>query len=145
VLRRNIRDRRERLGWTQAELAEAMTLTTGAPMKRDAVSRIESGKHGISYDQAVAFAGVLEVPFVRLASPRSDEEIAVRVDFRRPPLRPIALRNWFVYGHSWTPAARGAQRMMKLAYAARDLANPRLGEQRRAAAKARAAELLRLR
>ncbi len=93
----------------------------GAAMKYDTVSQIERGKRGISYDEAVLFAGVLQVPFVRLASPLEGEDVVVRVDGHRPPLQPIELRNWFVFGHWWTPAAVSAQKMIGLAYAALDV------------------------
>jgi transcriptional regulator with XRE-family HTH domain len=137
VFRRRIREEREQRGWTQRDLADWMT-AAGFPMTHDIVSRIESttDPRKLSYDEAVAFSGVLEVPFVRLASPRWwDDEIAVRVDPRRPPLRPIELRNWFVVGHSWTPVARELQRGLKMARAASALLDPRLDEPHRANAR----------
>ncbi len=120
VFRRRIREEREGREWTQQHLADLMT-EAGAPMRHDAISKIESGERGIYFGEAVLFAGVFKVPFVRLASPLEGEEVVVRVDGHRPPLQPIELRNWFVFGHWWTPAAQSAQKMIELAYAALDV------------------------
>jgi len=142
---RRIREEREHRAWSQQHLADLMT-AAGVPMTHDRVSGLERGKYTLSYDEAVLFAGVLEVPFVRLASPRWwDDEIAVRVDPRRPPLRPIELRNWFVVGHSWTPLARELQRGLKIAQVVPAVLNPRLDETRRNDARAQLLKLIRRR
>jgi transcriptional regulator with XRE-family HTH domain len=143
VLRRRIREERESRDWTQQDLAEGMT-EAGSPMTHDTISKIESGARRIYHGEAVLFAGVLEVPFVRLSSPLEGEEVAVRVDPRRPALRPIELRNWFVYGHRWTPAHQDAQHGMQFAQAAYARLRPRDERQRRVAGK-RLVELLRRR
>jgi hypothetical protein len=115
----------------------------GAPMKRDTISRIESGKRRIYNDEAVLFSGVLEVPFVRLASPREGEDVVVRVDGWLHALHPIELRNWFVYGHSWTPAATAAQRGMRLAHDAYTVLRSK-DEVQRTEARTRISEVIRL-
>ena len=119
VLRRRIREEREGRGWTQQHLADLMT-AAGAQMTHDTVSKIESGERRIYYDEAVFFSGVLEVPLVRLGAPLEGEEVVVRVDPWRK-LLPVEFRNWFVFGHSRTLAARDAQVMFRLGYAALDL------------------------
>ncbi len=114
----------------------------GAPMTHHTVSRIERGEQRIYYDEAVLFAGVLEEAFVRLASPREGEEIAVRVDGHRPPLQPVEFRNWFVYGHWWTPAAVAAQEGMRFAHDAYAVVRPGGDEHQKAAARTRIEKLL---
>jgi transcriptional regulator with XRE-family HTH domain len=118
VLSRNIRDVREARGFTQRQLAERMT-AAGTPMTHPTVSQIERGKRRVSVDELFVFAVVLEKSIVRLVTPRPDEETQVRVtDWRL--YRSVEIRNWIVFGNSWTPAARGAQTMMQVAFALRD-------------------------
>ncbi len=114
----------------------------GVRMTHDRISKLERGEAELLYLEAVFFAGVLEEQFVRLASPREGEEIGVRVDGWRHALRPVELRNWFVFGHWWTPAATAAQHGMSLAQAAYAVLRPR-DEGQRSAARTRVAELIR--
>ena len=116
VLRGNIRDVRRAKGLTQKQLVERMR-AAGSPMPDNGISQIERGKRSVSWDEAHAFAVVLDKTLVRLGTPRADDEVEVLVGNSRL-FRSGEFRNWMVFGDAWTPAARGAQSMMRFAYAA---------------------------
>jgi transcriptional regulator with XRE-family HTH domain len=140
VLRRNLREVREARGFTQRQLAEQMT-AAGTPMTNVTVSQIERGRREVSVDELVVFSAVLEKALVRLLTPRPDDETLVRVTNWRL-FRSVPLRNWIVYGNASTPAAQGAQVMMRLAYCALILGDPQHhGEEQKAAAKDELGEL----
>lgn len=56
----SIRRRRERLFWSQTELAGQLT-TVGMPMNQNTVSRIEHGERPLRLAEAATFAEVLGV------------------------------------------------------------------------------------
>jgi transcriptional regulator with XRE-family HTH domain len=53
-----LRDLREGRGWSQRDLADELE-RSGSPMDRAVIARIETGKRGVSLDEAILFAAVL--------------------------------------------------------------------------------------
>lgn len=71
VLGANISERRRKLGWTQAELAERIGVDT------ETVSRFERGNNLPSLQRLEKLADALKIPLYRLvaaSSPRSDDQ-----------------------------------------------------------------------
>jgi transcriptional regulator with XRE-family HTH domain len=72
-----VRTTRERKGWTQQQLADRL-VELDCPIDRSTIAKIESGKRGISLDEAFAFAAALGVSPAALALPRgSDTDVRV--------------------------------------------------------------------
>jgi transcriptional regulator with XRE-family HTH domain len=72
---RRVRDLRERHAFTQAGLAEKLA-NFGMPIDRSAIARLENGKRGVSLEEAVRLAFVLNVaPVHLLVDPDGDEAI----------------------------------------------------------------------
>lgn len=70
----NISERRKKLGWTQAELAERIGVDT------ETVSRFERGSNLPSLQRLEKLADVLKLPLYRLvaaSSPRADDQAFV--------------------------------------------------------------------
>ena len=110
VVRRRIREKREKKGLSQAQLAEAMTAVL-APLSTDKISKIENGVRAVSIGELAAFAYVLEVPVVKLMSPL-DGELPTRVGGMS--LQRDEVANWLIWGPWWTEDAQGAQELMSL-------------------------------
>lgn len=71
MLGANISERRKKLGWTQAELAERIGVDT------ETVSRFERGSNLPSLQRLEKLADVLKLPLYRLvaaSSPRADDQ-----------------------------------------------------------------------
>lgn len=71
MLGANIAERRKKLGWTQAELAERIGVDT------ETVSRFERGSNLPSLQRLEKLADVLKLPLYRLvaaSSPRADDQ-----------------------------------------------------------------------
>jgi transcriptional regulator with XRE-family HTH domain len=71
IFGRRLQERRRDLGWSQTELAEAMT-REGFEMGKTAILRIEGGVRELKLDEAIAFAEVLNVPLAHLLEPAPD-------------------------------------------------------------------------
>lgn len=90
----HIKVQRQDRGWSQAELAERLA-AAGLPLHATAVTRIESGKRGISLNEFVQIATAFEVsPEELIASLRTQAEfgLALEVEMQRQneePLTPI--------------------------------------------------------
>jgi transcriptional regulator with XRE-family HTH domain len=65
---------RQRKRWSQQELAERLT-QMGHPTDRTTIARTETGKRGISLEDAVLYAAALGVPLVALMTPRDDRQV----------------------------------------------------------------------
>jgi transcriptional regulator with XRE-family HTH domain len=72
-----VRTTRERKGWTQQQLADRLA-ALDCPIDRSIIAKIESGKRGVSLDEAFAFAAALGVSPAALALPRgTDTDVRV--------------------------------------------------------------------
>jgi len=71
--RERIRELRKRHGWSQQDLADELN-RIGAQTDRAAVAKVELGKRGLSLDEMLRFALVLDVAPVHLIVPVDDEE-----------------------------------------------------------------------
>jgi transcriptional regulator with XRE-family HTH domain len=60
-LRRRIRAERERLGWSQAQLAEALTKHQGSTAYSTVIAKIESGSRAVRAEELVSFAEIFSV------------------------------------------------------------------------------------
>jgi transcriptional regulator with XRE-family HTH domain len=76
VFGRRLQERRRAVGWSQAELAAAMT-REGFEMGKTAVLRIENGTRELKLDEAIAFAEILNFPFAYLLEPPPDEMVSL--------------------------------------------------------------------
>lgn len=65
VTARRVRYLRERLGWSQQDLADKLA-NFGMPIDRAQLARLEGGKRGISLDETMRLAFVLDVAPVHL-------------------------------------------------------------------------------
>jgi transcriptional regulator with XRE-family HTH domain len=88
---RRVRYLRERLGWSQRDLADRLR-NLGAPIDRASVARLETGKRGLSVDEAMRLAAALNVaPVHLLVDPDGDEPVqATPTD----QLTPAEARDW---------------------------------------------------
>ena len=71
VFRRRVREVRQAKGWTQPQLAEAL----GAELTPFAIARLESGKRGVSLDEAVALAAVLGPSLLHMLVPLENTRV----------------------------------------------------------------------
>src|SRR3954469_2213572 len=71
--RERIRQLRKRHDWTQQDLADALN-RIGAQTDRAAVAKVELGKRGLSLDEMLQYALVLDVAPVHLIVPIDDDE-----------------------------------------------------------------------
>src|ERR1039457_2619992 len=78
-----VRATRERNGWAQQQLAPRLA-ALDCPIDRSTIAKIESGKRGISLDEAFAFAAALGVSPAALALPRG-----TATDVRVAPKRTV--------------------------------------------------------
>ena len=65
---KNVRKFRERLGWSQVQLAERLTKATGDDWPQPRVSEIESGRYNRTIRSLDAFAQVFRVDVSELLS-----------------------------------------------------------------------------
>src|SRR5262245_5874855 len=65
---RRLRQERERLGISQAELARRMAVLLGTNVDSTAITRIEQQTRAVRLDEAVAAAEALGVPLITLVS-----------------------------------------------------------------------------
>ena len=59
--RKQLRKERERLGWSQADLAEKLS-KAGVPMIHTTIAKIEGGDRAVRVDEAAGIAEALDVP-----------------------------------------------------------------------------------
>jgi transcriptional regulator with XRE-family HTH domain len=117
VFRQRLRERREGHGLSQAELARRMRVD-GRPMSKVAVLRIEKGERGISLDEAIAFAAVLNVPPPQLFTPPEGKLVALTGN---RAVDSGGMRAWLRYGDSFVadsgnlPAELEADRYLRSA------------------------------
>jgi transcriptional regulator with XRE-family HTH domain len=91
VFRGRLREVRQAKGWTQQELAEALS-RAGAELTTFAVARMESGKRGISLNEAVAIAAVLGPSLLHMIVPLEERG---RVHLApRMPAKVVDARAW---------------------------------------------------
>lgn len=103
VFGQRLRDVRRAHGVTQTELAARMT-SGGRPMSREALNRIENGSRGISLDEAVALAHLLQVSFAHMLTPPDGAFVGAtdQVGFDGE-----AVRNFLIYGDAALVTNRG--------------------------------------
>lgn len=111
VIRARIRERREALGFSQADLEREIE-RAGFSLTPGAVAKIEQGRRRIGVDELAVVAYALgRTPLADLLKPL-DGERPVRVgevllmDRGDVP-------NWLLWGPPWTAAARWAQRVLR--------------------------------
>jgi transcriptional regulator with XRE-family HTH domain len=86
IFYKRLRQERERRGWSQAELSRRVT-ALGCELKKDVMSKIESGDREVKLVEAVALAATLNVPLPVLLFENSSEELALADKLRvRMPL-----------------------------------------------------------
>lgn len=91
VFRKRLREVRQIRGWTQKELAEALS-RTGADLNEFTITRMESGKRRVSLDEAVAIAAVLGPSLLHMVVPLEERG---RVDLApKMPAKVIDARAW---------------------------------------------------
>jgi transcriptional regulator with XRE-family HTH domain len=93
VYARRVKEARQRLGWTQQQLADRLS-ELGLPMDRTTIVKLEQGKRAqlAPVDKVFALAGALGVPPLHLLVPLEDEaEVAVTPKVSLPA--PVA-RGW---------------------------------------------------
>jgi transcriptional regulator with XRE-family HTH domain len=90
VFRRRLREVRLAKGWTQQQLADALA-SAGAELTSFAIARLESGKRGVSLDEAVAMAAVLGPSLLHMITPL--EHVRVHLAPRLAE-RAIDVRAW---------------------------------------------------
>ena len=96
-----LRETRKARNLTQAELAFKIE-STGTPMSKAALLRIERGERGLSLDEALALAMALNAVPAYLLSPPAGAVIAVSDTFA---MDGAGLREWLRYGlWNWEPA-----------------------------------------
>lgn len=76
ILVRQLREIRERRGWSQQRLADELR-SFGLPLDRSAVAKIESKTRNVSLDEAITLALALGVSPLALLLPRHDERVRV--------------------------------------------------------------------
>ena len=74
VFKVRLREARRLKGWTQQELAAALS-RAGVELGEFAITRLENGKRGVSLDQAIAIAAVLGVSPLHMIVPLDDDGI----------------------------------------------------------------------
>jgi transcriptional regulator with XRE-family HTH domain len=67
-----VKSKRERLGWSQEELARRVSVATGTPFHQTGITRIESAKRGIRLNEALILASVLGIELGPLAKTLED-------------------------------------------------------------------------
>ncbi len=90
VFRTRIRKVRQAKGWTQQELAEALN-GAGAELTAFAITRLESGKRGVSLDEAVAIAAVLGPSLLHMLVPLEGARVHLAPQL---PVRAVDARAW---------------------------------------------------
>jgi len=91
VFRRRLREVRQARNWTQPELAEKLS-GQGAGITEFTINRIESGKRGLSLDEAVAIAAVLGPSLLHMIVPLEERG---RVHLTpQMPVRLLDARAW---------------------------------------------------
>jgi transcriptional regulator with XRE-family HTH domain len=100
-----LREMRDVRGLSQAELARRMT-AAGRPLGKLALMRIESGERGLSLDEALALAALLNVAPAHLLTPPDDGQMVwltanLGVDGEE-------MRNFLRFGH---PLSRTPERL----------------------------------
>lgn len=115
-----LREIRKSLDLSQAELARRMT-AEGRPLSKVALLRIEKGTRGLSLDEALALAELLQVAPADLLSPPDDSMI--RLTGSRA-VDGAALRNWLLFGHPLlaTPEGQRVQSRIEFTHAVETLA-----------------------
>ena len=103
VFRDRLRQTREARNLSQSELARLMT-DAGRPLSKIAVLRCESGDRGISLDEALTFAIVLEIAPAHLLTPAEGAHLWVT---NRMGLDGGELRNWLIFGDPFLITADG--------------------------------------
>lgn len=78
---RRIKERREALGFSQAQLAAVLKDLTGVALDPSAITRLERGERSIRVDELVAIAFTLDVPVTDLLF--SDADRALKDDLVR--------------------------------------------------------------
>jgi hypothetical protein len=87
---------------TQGELGARMR-EAGFPMDKAAVQRVEKGERGLSLDEALAFAVVLDAVPAHLFTPPGEERVALTRNFY--DLDGTDMRTWLRYGKGFMFAA----------------------------------------
>lgn len=92
VTARRVRYLRERLGWSQQNLADKLA-NFGMPIDRAQIARLELGKRGISLDETMRLAFALNVAPVNLVTdPEDDAEPMAPIPGAEYP--PAEARKW---------------------------------------------------
>lgn len=69
-----LRHLREARGWSQQRLVDAYNTRNGGALDRSALARIESGKRGLSFDEAGVLADALGITLTDLRAPDNDRD-----------------------------------------------------------------------
>lgn len=75
--REQLRAERERLGWSQAEMAKALS-ANGFPLHASAIAKIEAGDRAVRIDEAVAIADALDVELEDMLPSAPNEQSRLR-------------------------------------------------------------------
>ncbi|MFJ1824485.1 helix-turn-helix domain-containing protein [Streptomyces sp. NPDC088178] len=90
---RRLRQERERLGISQAELARRMAALLGSNVDSTAITRIEQQTRAVRLDEAVVAARALDVPLILLTSEDPVAECEAQLQQYRAELV-LAQREW---------------------------------------------------
>jgi transcriptional regulator with XRE-family HTH domain len=92
VFRDQLRGVRERKRWTQLELARVLTEDLGEETHQATITKIEKGTRGVSLDDALRLAAVLDVSPLNMVVPRGAEpEVLLAPELAVTPRR---MRQW---------------------------------------------------
>lgn len=105
-LAENVREHRQRLGWSQGELARRMS-DLGWPWHQQTTRRVEDGGRKVSAGEAAALARILGTTVARLMMPGRQASIAYLLDT-------FTARAHEAYGQvaAWTASLEAARRQL---------------------------------
>jgi transcriptional regulator with XRE-family HTH domain len=116
VFASRLRAIRKERGLSQDDVARRMT-EGGRPLSKVALLRIEKGTRGLSLDEALALARVLDVAPAHLLSPPDGSTVSLTDNVA---VDGAGLRNWLLFGEPLlheTPTGRRAHMRMRFAAA----------------------------
>jgi transcriptional regulator with XRE-family HTH domain len=112
VFVKRLREVRERRNLSQTQLARLMT-DAGRPLSKVALLRIETGKRGLSLDEALALAALLPVAPAHLLSPPDDAMVWPTDNLG---FDGSAMRNWLLFGDPLLLTPTGQRAKLRIGF-----------------------------
>ncbi len=113
VFASRLRETRLARGLSQTELANRMT-EAGRPLSKAALLRIETGQRGLSLDEALALAQLLQIAPAHLLSPPDGARVMLT---EKAGVDGAGMRNWLLFGDPLllTPEGRRSKSRTRMA------------------------------